>query len=332
MNFDSFIGNRKIIDRLRAKLREGRFPHGLIFSGPAGVGKHTAALMIAKAMNCTQATAPDQFCNECPSCRKIEAGTHPDVMTITVEEDASQIKIAQIRHVLSVLDLQPLEGRNKVFIMDPADMMNAEAANALLKGLEEPPEKSFFLLITINVHELLLTVRSRSQVYNFTPVSVDELRQQGVSDDLVLRWSEGSIGHARSLDVARLKTERALMLEFLETIATAGEEQFQDLLGASSDLGRAKQGFEERMRIFAVLLVDLLYLKERLDAKLVNQDIRDRLAAVASRISVDRIVKMSDFLGFIEFSLKHHVNRQMLTDMLALTGNEILNDFVTESR
>jgi DNA polymerase-3 subunit delta' len=253
-------------------------------------------------------------------------------MTITVEEDASQIKIAQIRRVLSMLDLQPLEGRNKVFIIDPADMMNAEAANALLKGLEEPPENSFFILITINVHELLLTVRSRSQVYNFTPVGLDELRQHGVSDDLTLRWSEGSIGHARSLDIARLKTERELMLDFLETIVTAREEQFQDLLGASSDLGRAKQGFEERMKILAVLLVDTLYLKEGLDAKIVNQDIRDRLATLAGRTSVDRIVKMSDFVGFIESSLKNHVNRQMLTDVLALTGNEILNDFVTESR
>ena len=332
MNFDSFIGNRKIIDRLRAKLREGRFPHGLIFSGPTGVGKHTAALMIAKALNCTQATTPDDFCDRCPSCRKIEAGTHPDVMTISVEEDASQIKIAQVRHVLSILEFQPLEGRNKIFIIDPADMMNAEAANALLKGLEEPPESSYFILITVNVHELLLTVRSRSQVYNFTPLALDELRQHGVSDDLVLRWSEGSIGHARSLDVARLKSERELMLDFLETVVTSTEEQFQDLLGASADLGRAKQGFEERMKILAVLLADVLYLKEGVDGKLVNQDLRDRLAQVVKRASVDRIVKMADFLGFIESSLKNHVNRQMLTDMLAITGNEILNDFLTESR
>ena len=73
MTFDSFIGNRKIIDRIRLKLREGRFPHGLIFSGPEGVGKSTCALMIAKALNCTKA-APGDFCGECLSCRKIESG------------------------------------------------------------------------------------------------------------------------------------------------------------------------------------------------------------------------------------------------------------------
>jgi len=132
MRFESFIGNRRIIDRLRTKLREDRFPHGVIFSGPEGVGKHTCALMVAKALNCTNAQ-PADFCDQCSSCRKTESGTHPDVVTISIEDDATQIKIAQIRQVLSVLELQPLEGRNKIFIIDPANSLNTEAANALLK-------------------------------------------------------------------------------------------------------------------------------------------------------------------------------------------------------
>src|SRR2546422_4177797 len=233
MTFDSFIGNRKVIERLRAKLQQDRFPHSLIFSGPEGVGKHTCALMIAKALNCTRAATGD-FCGECASCRKIDSGTHPDVMTISVEEEATRIKIDQIRDLLVMLNLQPLEGRNKVFIIDPADLLNAEAENALLKGLEEPPENSFFILITVNVHELLLTVRSRCQVYNFTPLTLDEIRQHGISDELVVRWSQGSIGRARSLEIAQLKSEREVVLDFLETALMAKEEQFQDLLAVSA--------------------------------------------------------------------------------------------------
>src|SRR5436190_4863529 len=99
MKFESFAGNRKMLERLRRKLREGRFPHGLVFSGPEGVGKHTCAIMIAKALNCRNSTSPGEFCDVCSSCRKIGAGTHPDVMTITVEEDATQIKIAQVRQL-----------------------------------------------------------------------------------------------------------------------------------------------------------------------------------------------------------------------------------------
>src|SRR5437899_10442919 len=106
MTFDSLIGNRKVIERLRAKLQQDRFPHVLSFSGPEGVGKHTCALMIAKALNCTHA-APGDFCDECSSCRKIQSGAHADLSTIGVESEATQIKIAQVRLFLSTLELAP---------------------------------------------------------------------------------------------------------------------------------------------------------------------------------------------------------------------------------
>ncbi|HEY2380471.1 MAG TPA: DNA polymerase III subunit delta' [Terriglobia bacterium] len=321
MTFDTFIGNRKIVERLRTKLREGRFPHALIFSGPEGVGKHTCALMIAKTLNCLNAQTGG-FCGECAACRKIDAGTHPDVIRVSVEDEASQIKIAQIRQILGTLGLQPLEGRNKIFIVDPADLLNAEAANALLKGLEEPPENSFFILITVNVHELLLTVRSRCQVYHFTPLTLDDIRRHGVTDELTVRWSQGSIGRARSLDVAELKSERAVILDFLETVANAREEHFQDLMGVSAELGRAKQEFETRTAVMAVLIADLLYIKEGAPGQIVNVDIRDQLVQLAARQSTDRLLKMGEFLRFIESSMKIHVNRQMLTDVLAISGNE----------
>jgi len=321
MQFDAFIGNRKIVERLRTKLRETRFPHGLIFSGPEGVGKHACATMLAKALNCRNAAIGD-FCDVCPSCRKIESGVHPDVITATVQEDATQIKIAQVREMLSVLDLQPLEGRNKVFIIDPADALTLEAANALLKGLEEPPENTFFILITVNVQELLLTVRSRCQIYHFIPLTLDEIRQHGITDELTIRWSQGSIGRARSLDISRLKGERSIMIDFLETAFTATQDEFQDLLGVSSELGRAKQDFDNRMTVLSVLLADVLYIKEGMRYKIVNIDIEAKLTQLAARVSSERLVRVSEFLRFIESSLKNNVNRQMLTDVLAITANE----------
>ena len=327
MQFDSFIGNQKIIQRLRRKLREDRFPHGLIFSGPEGVGKHTCALMLAKALNCRDAQAGD-FCDVCTSCRKIDSGVHPDVQLITVEEDATQIKIAQIRQLLTMLELQPLEGRNKVFIIDPAELLNAEAANALLKGLEEPPENSFFILITVNVHEMLMTVRSRCQIYHFTPLTLEEIRRHGITDELTIRWSQGSIGRARAVDLARLKREREIMMDFLETVIRAKEEQFQDLLGVSAEIGRAKQDFESRLAVLAVLIADVLYITEGTPQKVVNVDVRERLQKLAAGVSVERILRMADFVGFIESSLKSNVNRQMLTDLLVITGNETTADWL----
>jgi DNA polymerase-3 subunit delta' len=321
MQFASFVGNPKIVERLRTKLRENRFPHGMIFSGPEGVGKHTFALMVAKALNCRNAEAGD-FCDECSSCRKINAGTHPDVTTISVEEDASLIKIAQIRQLLSVLDLQPLEGRNKVFIIDPADLLNEEAANALLKGLEEPPENTFFILITVNVRALLITVRSRCQVYHFTPLTLDDIRRHGITNELIVRWSQGSIGRALALDIVRLKNERELVLDFLNTVVSAKQEDFQQLLGATADISRAKQEFESRMTMLAVLVADILYLSEGMPQKLVNFDIAEQLQKLSARVSVERLIQIAQFLGFIESSSRNYLNRQMLMDALAITGNE----------
>jgi DNA polymerase-3 subunit delta' len=241
---------------------------------------------------------------------------------ISVEEEATQIKIGQIRQALGMLAMQPLEGRNKVFIIDPADALNTEAANALLKGLEEPPENSFLFLITVNVQELLMTVRSRCQIYNFTPLTLEEIRAHGISDELTARWSRGSIGHARALDMEQLKSERTTMLEFLETVIKAKEEQFQELIAASAELGRAKQEFESRIEVLSVLIADLLYLKEHVSERFVNIDIRQKLEKLSDSVSVERLIKMAELLRVIESSLKSHVNRQMLTDILVITGND----------
>jgi DNA polymerase III subunit delta' len=338
MGFDSFIGNRKGVDRLVRKLHEGRFPHGLIFSGPEGLGKHTLALMVAKALNCTALREPATrsasptgrspnigFCDECSNCRKINSGSHPDVMAISLEDEATQIKIGQIRRILGLIDLQPLEGRNKVFVIDPADLLNPEAANALLKGLEEPPPNTYFILVTVNVHELLLTVRSRCQTYNFTPLTLDEIRQYGTTDELAIRWSLGSVGRARSLDISELKTERGIVFDFLETVLTAAEDQFHELLGLSAEIGRAKQEFEPRLAIFVMLIADIIYIKEDLPQRVVNIDLRDQLTRLARRVTVDQLIRMSDSLRTIESGLKSNVNRQIMTDMLGLSANEILH-------
>jgi DNA polymerase-3 subunit delta' len=322
MKFEAFLGNQKVIARLRLKLREGRFPHAVIFAGPEGVGKRTCALMIAKSLNCTEGP-PGDFCDACVQCRKIEGGVHPDVIRVGIEEDASDIKIAQIRQVLETLSLRPLEGKNKIFIIDPASAMNASAANALLKGLEEPPENSYFVLLTPNLQELLITVRSRSQHYHFTPLTEEQLRPLA-SDDLALRWSRGSVGILKTLDLAALKPKREVILNFLEAAAGAQEAAFRDLLSASAELARSKNDFDTYLEMLAIILEDLLYIGQELPDRIVNTDIRPRLARLASRFSSEQFIQISEFLLVMESSVKGHVNRQMLTDVLALTASEIV--------
>jgi DNA polymerase-3 subunit delta' len=322
MGFDAFIGNPKTRERLRTKLREHRFPHGLIFEGPEGVGKHTLARMVAKALNC-EAGKIDDFCDECSQCRKIKAGTHPDVFTVTLEDEATWIKIAQIRHVLSMLAMQPLEGRNKVFIIDPANHLNPESSNALLKGLEEPPDSSFFILTTVNLHELLITIRSRCQVYNFAPLTLNEIRARGVTDELAVRWSQGSIGRAQSLDAALIKEQREAVLGFIEAALNAKDETLREMLNASADLSRTRQDFSGYIAVMAVLLGDLLHISEGLPEKIVNVDVLSRLQSIASRAPTARWIRVSQFLLDLETGLKSHINRQMLTDAMALRAADL---------
>lgn len=328
MGFDSFLGNRKNIERLRAKLQQDRFPHGLLFSGPEGIGKRTCALMVAKALNCTTATDGD-FCGACAQCHKIDGGIHPDLIQIGLEDDASAIKIAQIREATRTLEFRPLEGRNKVFIIDPANLLNDSSANALLKGLEEPPDNSYFILVTNNLHGMLPTIRSRCQSYAFTPLSLDDLRKAGngrdAGDELLLRWARGSIGTLRTLDSAVLKSQREVILNFVETAILANEEQFRNLLAASKEVAGTKQDFGAHLEMIGVVVSDLLYLKEGYGEQIVNIDIRPQLEKLIENITTDRLIRLSEFLGVMESSMKTHVNRPMLAEVLALTANESLS-------
>ena len=329
--FDSFIGNRKVVDRLRGKLRQNRFPHGLLFAGPEGVGKRTLAIMIAKALNCTN-LGPVDFCEDCSQCRKIQAGTHPDVQTITVEEDATRIKIAQIRALLSTLEMRPLEGRNKVFIIDPANLMDDPPANALLKGLEEPPDNSYFILLAVNSQELLVTIRSRSQTYHFAPLTLADVRSKGITDEFAIRWSQGSIGRAQTVDVAATKDQRATVIEFIEAAVHARDETLREMLAASAELGRTKQDFSAYLTMLTVVLGDILYLAEGTPDRIVNADIRERLEKIAASAPSERWIRVSEFLRFMETSLKGNANKQLLTDAMALVTAEIGNDIAAKSR
>ena len=127
------------------------------------------------------------------------------------------------------------------------------------------------------------------------------------------------------MDMGRLKNERQMVLNLLQTALGADENKFQELLGLSAELGRAKQDFENRMEILAVLIADTLYIKEGIPEKLVNIDLEGTLEKLAERATVDQLIRMAEFLRLIESSLKSNVNRQMLTDVLVLTGSNIMH-------
>ncbi len=205
---DSILGQDSVVDFLFTGLDRGRLAHALLMSGPQGVGKHSTALALAQALNCP--TAPGKGCGTCNTCSRILRGVHPDVLE--VEPDGRWIKIDQVRALESRVESGPHEAETLVIIFDPADRMNAAAANALLKSLEEPKRSVLFCLVTSAPHAILPTVRSRCQGLRFGPLSDDVLTDlvkktvpevfsslDAAAAERVVGLSEGSLGRAVEL-------------------------------------------------------------------------------------------------------------------------------------
>ena len=198
MAFADFLGNTPVLETVRHQLANQQFPHSVLFSGIRGIGKWTLAQFLAKAMNCRN--GQNDFCDDCAPCRRISENAYPDVKNVAPEGQFT--KIDQMRDVSREVYFKPFEGRYRVFIIDEAEKLKEEAANSILKTLEEPPETSILILITSRPNDLLPTIRSRCQNYRFAPLppaGIEQLlqkRTQWSPDDrqLLARISSGSLG------------------------------------------------------------------------------------------------------------------------------------------
>ncbi len=206
--FREVVGQQHVTETLENAIRSNRVAHAYIFSGVRGVGKTTTARILAKALNCVKGPTPEP-CNQCDSCREIAAGTSFDVIEI---DAASNRGIDQIRELREMVRYAPAASRYKVVILDEAHMLTDEASNALLKTLEEPPEKVIFVMATTQPEDLVETIRSRAQHFHFRALAFGEIVQalegiaqkEGLTVDsgalaVMARAAEGSLRDALSL-------------------------------------------------------------------------------------------------------------------------------------
>src|SRR5437773_2803396 len=242
MGFSDFHGNSDVVHRLRDMLARGRFPQGVILAGPAGSGKYTLALMLAKSMNCLAPRHTDElpdFCGKCANCIRIAQSedlaahcseavdarealretdkketrifvqTHPDVLIIPPDPPQMMIKVDQVRRVIETIYFRPAEAKERVYIFTDSAFMK-EAANSLLKVLEEPPEFATIFLLTENPGELLPTIRSRSITFTLGALpseAIESFLSHARPDwntkqrALVARLCGGAAGRARTFDV-----------------------------------------------------------------------------------------------------------------------------------
>jgi DNA polymerase-3 subunit gamma/tau len=206
--FDDLVGQQHVTETLKNAIKNDRVAHAYIFSGARGVGKTTAARILAKALNCIKGPTA-RPCGECDSCKEIAAGSSLDVIEI---DAASNRGIDQIRELREMVRYAPAASRSKVVILDEAHMLTGEASNALLKTLEEPPDRVIFVMATTQPEDLVDTIRSRSQHFHFRALTFAEIA--GRLDEIakkenlkiepgamavIARMAEGSLRDALSL-------------------------------------------------------------------------------------------------------------------------------------
>ena len=174
--FEEVAGQRHIVRTLKNALEKNKIAHAYLFCGPRGTGKTTMAKLFAKALNCEEGLGHQ--CNRCDNCKEITEGTHPDVIEI---DAASNNGVEQVRDLIDKVNYLPLKGKYKVYIIDEVHMMTTSAFNALLKTLEEPPAHVVFILATTEPHNIIPTILSRCQRYDFTRVSDADIKERMIT-------------------------------------------------------------------------------------------------------------------------------------------------------
>jgi DNA polymerase-3 subunit delta' len=231
MPFRDIIGHRRILALLARSVAHASLPPSLIFAGPPGVGKRRTALAVAQALNCLAPRVSSELeidaCGVCAACTRIERGVHPDVLLIE-PGDSGAIKIERVRDAVDRAAYRPFEGRRRAVIIDEADALVAQAQNALLKTLEEPPPASVFMLVTARPDVLLPTVRSRCPQLPFRPLPAQDIaaalvaRGQNDTDAwAVAATANGSLGQALAASGGALAEAREVAQRVLVQAAGA---------------------------------------------------------------------------------------------------------------
>jgi DNA polymerase-3 subunit delta' len=318
MGLNEFIGNTAVLDVIKRQLVQDRLPHSMLFVGIRGIGKHTLAGFVSMVANC-QKEAND-FCRDCPSCRKILQNSHADVKLYGPE--GQFIKIDQMRELSREVFFRPFEGKMRVFIIDEAEKMNLESANSILKTLEEPPESSLLILISDKPNELLGTIRSRCQIFRFAPLSPDDIdqilrrqtRHLAADREFLSRISKGSVGRALNIDLARYRETRQELLDLIK-VCCSQEFLYTNAALTLASLARERDEFENKMEILYCLLHDLFLLKvDAVCEFLTNTDVRGTLSDLAPSLSFQQIQDAIKALDHLEAGSKRNLNKQLALD------------------
>ena len=362
MGFQDFLGNTATVTHLRESVRSERFPHSLILAGPRGSGKYTLALMLAKAVNClspTESNGLPDFCGVCRNCTRIGESanleervteainarddlretdkretriliqTHPDVLIIPPDPPQLLIKLGQVRQVIHAAYYRPPVEAKRAFSIFTSSAFMKEAANSLLKVLEEPPDHTSLVLLTENPQELLPTIRSRAVVHRLGAIPAVELETllaerrpelKPKERALAARLAEGALGRALKLDLAAYVASRRDALVILHTALR--EPDYTALFHATETYRAGADGQDKTvvlLRALGSLVEDLLLMVAGTPNLIRNLDLEPDLQKLAEGVTVEWIDGAARALVQVEQGMRRNLLRSLSLDSMAVS-------------
>ncbi|WP_020469205.1 DNA polymerase III subunit delta' [Zavarzinella formosa] len=307
MSWKQILGHDRIIHQFANAWQTGRLGHAYLFAGPPGIGKQSLARELANTLLCERKTSSFASCGECAGCHLFTANTHPDYLYATKPADKNEFPIKQVRELIDQFGMKSLRGGYKIAVLDDAETLSTEAANAFLKTLEEPPPKAMLILLSrVDSEQMLPTIRSRCQVVRFSallPADVREiLSRHGVDDpilrDRLARLGGGSPGQAielndpdlwafRNILVGLLKSEQIDSLEF-----TKQWQQFIDEAGKES--GPKRKRLALVLKLFVNLLQDAVRIVHGVPPLVADSELHEILSKFAERVGLDKIDRWTE--------------------------------------
>jgi DNA polymerase III subunit delta' len=348
--FRDIIGHGKLITLLSRAIAHETLPPALLFAGRGGVGKRRTAIVVAQAMNCLNpmirsagarsagASADEQdslvehdACGTCASCRRIDRGVHPDIITLE-PGDTGTIKIDDVRQVVTTAGYRPFEARRRVVIIDDADAMLPPAQSALLKTLEEPPSASVFILVSSMPDALLPTVLSRCSRLRFGPLTPAEVTEalmtsHGYSEPdarAAAIEAEGSIGQALEMQSADLVDAREAAQRLLEQAARTADlsrriDLAKDLTGQKGTPATERDQLASCLRALSALLRDVGVLASGGDVSLLaNADLRPTLERLSTVFTGGRSHQAFTAVDEALAALERNASPKVVADWLVL--------------
>lgn len=337
MDFDNFWGNSSVTGALVSMIESRRIPQTILLGGPEGVGKATVARRFGARLlgderrieqddlslpaNADLIEQREKWTAEKRADDPLLFSTHPDFITFAPDGPLRQLSIQQIRTLKERAQFKPLHGSHRVFLIDRLDRANEQAANSLLKLLEEPPDYLIVIATAENLYDLLPTIRSRSIVFQMTRLSDEEMRaflKSKVLTDIEARLAlaEGAPGRAVTIDLAKHRERRGLMLSLFE--CGSGAKPFAFWVQQSESFSNRKtEKLDLYLNIGYSVLEDIL-LSWQGRAPIRNKDIQNEIAEIAGRVTFRWIEKAIQSMDDLALMIRRNIQKTIALDAVIM--------------